>query len=96
MTKRKAALILTISFVFVMLIAHVFVIAEADHDCSGEDCPVCAVIAVISDTLRELSMIGPAILTCSAVVFFILKSSFVNNTINKISSPVTLKVKLSD
>ena len=73
MTKRKAALILTISFVFVMLFSHVFIIAEADHDCSGEDCPVCAVIAVLSDAFKELSLIGFAAVLFAAVGFVILK-----------------------
>lgn len=94
--RRKTALILTILFVFVMLFSHIFVIAEADHECSGEDCPVCEIIVIVSDTVKGLSLIGSAAAICDALVFGIVKSLYVENEAQFVSSLITLKVKLSN
>lgn len=95
-TKRKAAFILTILFVFVMLFSHIFVIAEADHDCLGEECPICDVIAIVSDIIKDLSFVGAAIIICAAITFGVIKTLLVKNETNKVSSLITLKVKLSN
>ena len=95
-TRKKAAISLTILFVFVMLFSHIFVIAEADHECSGEDCPICEIIAIVSDTIKGLSLIGSAVVICAALVFGIVKSLYVNNEAQSVSSLITLKVKLSN
>ena len=95
-TRKKAAISLTILFVFVMLFSHIFVIAEADHECSGEDCPICEIIAIVSDAIKGLSLIGSAVVICAALVFGIVKSLYVNNEAQSVSSLITLKVKLSN
>ena len=95
-TRKKAAISLTILFVFVMLFSHIFIIAEADHECSGEDCPICEIIAIVSDTIKGLSLIGSAVVICAALVFGIVKSLYVNNEAQSVSSLITLKVKLSN
>ena len=94
-TRRKVALILTIAFVFVMLFSQVFVIAEADHDCSGEDCPVCETVAVIGNFFKELSIIGCLAFACAATVFAVIRSLFTRNETRSVFSLITLKVKLS-
>ena len=95
MTMRKKTVIaLTILFVFVMFFSHVFVIEEADHDCSGEDCPICEIIAIVSDTIKGLSLIGAVIVICAASVFGILKSLHIEDKTQFVSSLITLKVKL--
>ena len=95
-TRKKAAIALTILFVFVMLFSHIFVIAEADHECSGEDCPICEIIAIVWDTIKGLSLIGSAVVICAALVFGIVKSLYINNEAQSVSSLITLKVKLSN
>ena len=52
---RVAAFVLTLLFVFVMLFSQFFIIAEAEHDCIGEYCPVCEQIAVCENALKTLS-----------------------------------------
>lgn len=36
-----------------LLLSSIFVIAEADHDCSGEECPVCVQIQCCLDGLQQ-------------------------------------------
>ena len=43
--KRIIAGLLGVFFVFAVLLSAACVIHEAGHDCTGEDCPICRVIA---------------------------------------------------
>lgn len=58
---RTLALLICVTFFIVTLFSVLFVVAEADHDCIGEDCPVCACIHHAEQTLKQLGMgIGSA------------------------------------
>ena len=35
-----------------MLLSACFIAAEADHDCSGEDCPVCVFLTLCEQNIR--------------------------------------------
>ena len=94
--RNKWALILTVLFVFAMLFSHIFVIAEADHECSGEDCHICKIIAVVSDAIRSMSLVGSAFFVCAANIFVIVKILFAEDEAKTVSSLITLKVKLSN
>lgn len=52
--RHLKALLLCAGFVLVLLVSFAFLIHEADHDCCGEDCPVCRTIAMTSGLLRAL------------------------------------------
>ncbi len=95
-TRRKAAWVLTILFVFVLLFSHLFVIAEADHECSGEDCPICEILAVVSCTIKELALIGAVVIVCAVLISAFAKVRNVGENTRSVSSLITLKVKLSN
>ena len=44
---RIAALVLT----FVLLAPALFIVAEAQHDCQGDECQVCQVLAIASSII---------------------------------------------
>lgn len=52
--KRTGALMLCIALAFVLAVSTAYIVHEADHDCSGEDCPICRMIAVNIKLLRSL------------------------------------------
>ena len=56
--KRILALALCLGITFVLAASSVFVIHEADHDCAGEECEICARIAATVHLLRSFAMIG--------------------------------------
>lgn len=68
--KRILAVMLVIFTIFSLLFSAV----EVNHDCSGEDCPICFVIEVTESNLKLLHF---------ALAVFIL-SQFVKFTSNKI------------
>ena len=53
--RRAAAGILIVQMLVVLLLCACFFVAEADHDCAGEDCAVCSVLEQCGNTLRRLS-----------------------------------------
>ena len=92
---RRFAAIVIAALVIVAVMTSLFVVAhEADHDCVGEDCHVCAVIAVcqtILKTLRDALIVAATVLVCIAITapivcLFRIRSSH--------STPISLKDKL--
>ena len=53
--KRITAGILGIMMLFVVMFSAFFLAAEVDHDCSGEDCPICACIEQCEQTLHSFA-----------------------------------------
>ena len=93
---RKLALLLALAVCFVMLFSVFYIAAEADHDCIGEDCPICYQIRVCETTLTSLghgALVLAAViaLTFSAVILFSQPKTHLRQ-----STLITLKVKLSN
>ena len=60
MKQRRSVLSLAAVFavIFVVLISSFFVAAETNHDCTGEDCPICYEIGICQETVRKLTVFG--------------------------------------
>ena len=97
-TKRKRALSVTVCivFLFVTFASLFYIVLEADHQCTGEDCPVCANIYQAEQTLRNLST-GTIVYTAAnpiPIMFVLVMAGhvlFVSRT-----SLVSQKVRLND
>lgn len=55
---KITALILCALFCFVVFFSIAFVALEADHDCAGEDCPVCAEMAVCAAFIQTVATVA--------------------------------------
>ena len=64
--KRLGALLLCIGMILVLSVSTAFIAHEADHDCCGEDCPICRTIAINISLLRTL---GLAVLAAAGLFF---------------------------
>lgn len=96
MKNRIVAKILALTAVFVILFSFCFIIAEANHDCIGDDCSVCGQINIYENLLKSIGN------TFLSIVSFVLLSVFTfatpyfeNKSIYNVSL-VSLKVKLSE
>lgn len=67
--KKIAAGIMAFLMLFLVLFSTFFIVIEADHDCTGEDCPICACIAQCENTLHQ---IGYGIAVQTAVIIPVL------------------------
>ncbi len=52
--RRFFAGIMAFMILVFVLLSTTFIAAEADHDCEGEDCPVCATIQICARTLDQV------------------------------------------
>ena len=54
--KRIGALLLCIGLALILSVSTALIAHEADHDCTGEDCPICLIIAVSIRLLRTTGL----------------------------------------
>ena len=52
--RRIISILMILLIVFVLVSSFWFILHETHHDCTGEDCPVCAMIAVCRNTLKTV------------------------------------------
>ena len=71
--KRFAAGIIALMMLIVVLFAVSFITEEADHDCSGDDCPICACIQLCENTIQQIGSgaAAQAAVIIPAILFFI-------------------------
>jgi hypothetical protein len=94
--RRLSALILTALFLAAAITSFFVIAHEADHVCIGEDCAVCALVAVCQNTIRVLGN-ALAVAVCIAMFgCFILSFGSLSLKTKDRKTPVSLKVKLSN
>lgn len=52
--QKKAVILICMAFLFVMLASFFYIAKEENHNCTGEDCPVCACIHQAEQNLKNL------------------------------------------
>ncbi|MBQ8119706.1 MAG: hypothetical protein IJ172_02840, partial [Ruminococcus sp.] len=79
-----------------MLLSVLFIAHESQHDCTGANCSVCMKIDACENALKNISGAVAAAVTLAAVCFVFVRTLVPTHSFYTVSSPVTLKVKLSD
>jgi hypothetical protein len=95
--KRGNALLLCIGLVLVLFVSSAFLIQEADHDCCGEDCPICRTIAMTTALMQALCLIAAAQLMWS--VLAVSRSAFQmpkSVRLHAEGTPVSRKTRIND
>lgn len=95
--KRRIALFLCLGLILVLLASSAYMIHEANHDCTGEDCPVCQMIAVNLSVLR-LSVIAVLVLRAvwALLNLFRLHHKTEHSAFPFFGTLVSLKIRLND
>ncbi len=94
--RKIAAGILGMLMLFVMLFSAFYIVAEADHDCAGNDCPICVCIQQCENTLHQLSN-GTALQAAVIIpVLFLLVSAVFSAYAFLQETPVSRKVRLNN
>ena len=85
------------SFMLIVFLCSIFVIAtESDHDCCGNDCPVCACIRTCESVLRQIgSGTAAGVTTCITIALTGMIVLFYLNICRQ-ETPVTQKVRLNN
>lgn len=96
-TIRKSMAIFLIVAVLMFLLLSLHLIAhEAYHECAGDDCPICALIQISTNGLRELSSGAPVTAAIAAIVFFSLMVQTCASENSAVSTPVSRKTRLNN
>jgi len=90
----KAAIALIM--VLFVLFSFVFIIAEADHSCAGEDCPICYQLSVCEGFLKSALLLAACSAAALITAQLIFGAELCSHSPASVLSPVDLKVKLSD
>ena len=93
---RIAALLLAATVLLVMLYSALFIAAEADHDCVGENCPICYQINVCQNALKNLSLAVCAVAFAAAFTYTLCRSISACADVIPSYTLISLKVKLTD
>ncbi len=80
----------------VMVFSFMFIVSETDHDCTGEDCPVCALIQQCEQTVRSVG--GDVSAAAVSLLFsaFIVAAFLIPCNTILYFTPVSLKIRLNN
>ena len=93
---RIAAVTMGLMMLILVLFSAFYIAAEADHDCCGEGCPICACIHQCEKTLRGIGD-GTAV-RCAAVapvILILLAAAFVIPAVS-LDTLISRKVRLNN
>ena len=94
--KKIVAGIAAFAVLFIVLFSSFYICAEADHHCSGEDCPVCACIQICENVIRQMgSRTDMPVLVCLTAAFLLLAGMLSGETFEQ-ETPVSLKIRMND
>lgn len=92
---KATAWVAVLATVFVLLFSELYISHHIDHDCTGEDCPICA---EISQCINNLKTIGATVIVCT---FVFLSVRIIRNEQNTCSvcisdSLISRKVRMNN
>jgi hypothetical protein len=95
-TRKRAAAFLALLLTIVLFSSMLFLGAEAHHECSGEDCPICLEMQSCENLLRSIVILAGSILLTALLCRFASALHTAENTELAPITLVSLKVKLSN
>ncbi len=96
MTAKQIKALTALLLALVMILSVSFIALNAHHDCSGEDCRICAQIRACEDLLRNLLLIAAVLLAAWITRYPGIASSTEPAAFSRPHTLITLRVKLSD
>ena len=88
--------VLGVLMVLVFLFALFFVSAEAHHECTGEDCSVCACIEECARLIKGFGNLLPAIVSFIAALSAIVLCPLALTEGLVINTPISMKVRMNN
>ena len=94
--KRLIALVVLAALLVITLFSSCYVIKEADHDCTGAACPICAMIEQCEDNLRQIGNGQITIIAVMAAICCFFCAFYLAVSTVSIETLVTGKVRLNN
>ena len=93
---RIMAILLSVIVFLAMLCSSFYIAEEANHDCIGENCPICDQIRVCQNSLKTLSLAVSAVMSGIVLTYLLCRCRSARSNPALIYTLVSLKVKLLD
>ena len=94
--KRLLAGMLGMVFLVAVLLSTFYLVAEAGHDCTGEDCPICACMQQCENTLHTMAY-GGVLAVVAVLPMFLLFFRVLSEASKMVQeTPVTRKVRMNN
>ena len=93
---RFAAVLMCVILTAVILLSSFYIVEEAHHDCTGQNCPICHEIQLC---IQMLNTACGAVVIAAVTLLTVFKTSRMRASMglnDRRAKLVTLKVKLSD
>ena len=95
--KRIHALLLCAVFILMLFVSASYLVHEAEHDCSDDDCPICRTIAMTAELLRAFGLLVTALaVSASAAVCLYGWRQRAGTDVLTCSTLVSWKIRLND
>lgn len=94
--KRLAAIAALAAVLIITLFSSCFIVLEADHECTGPSCEICAMLAQCGDTLRLLGSGQDAAAPAAAALCLLCLTAAACVAAPVPDTPITRKVRLND
>lgn len=94
--KRKIALFVALGLLIVIFFSEIYIITHVHHDCSGNDCPICAQILKLEETIQNIGAAIIRAVVLFAVLYFLIESLSNINQVILFNSPIKMKVRLNN
>ena len=92
--RRITVIIITALIALAMLSSAAFIAAEADHDCTGENCAVCCAISFCVNTFKSIAAAFTAAALCALIFNGLRLLTNPGSVSGSFDTPVNLKTKL--
>ena len=90
--KAVLGVVLILSFILTLF----FIAAEAHHECSGEDCPICICLDECVNTVKGFCNSLPILSAVLAAFTAVVLCSFVVSKELVFNTPILTKVRMND
>ena len=94
--QKRKSFAMALMLIFCIMFSVCFIAAEAGHECSGEDCPVCASLLQCEELVQKT---GTWFVSFAAFTLLFLHQiiPLIETTIQlPVKTPVTLKIQLNN
>ncbi|MCR5784553.1 MAG: hypothetical protein K6G40_02785 [Eubacterium sp.] len=94
--KRIIAAAITAAVILVLFLSAFYIAEHMNHECSGEDCPICETIYQCTNNINQLSLAAVVLACVFAAISYLSEIKEEYSFIAPINSLISQKVRLND
>lgn len=94
--RRSMAILVSMWLVFGVILSAFFISAEYDHDCTGDECPICQIITVCENFVKNAGTALAVVTALFAVIFAAVRALVKECDELLVDTLITRKVRLNN